>query len=221
VDGEGPATPDAATADDALLIAALRVGDEAAFGELVDRYYGVMQRVARQYVATKEAAEDVVQETFLGVIQGIDRFEGRSSLKTWIFRILVNRARTRGEREGRTRPFSALVLGLDVDEPAIDPDRFRSEGRWAGYWAAPPPATELPEANVLAAELGSELRTVIDALPPAQRTVLELRDVQGLSSAEVCELLELTEANQRVLLHRARSKARATLERGLAAAPVT
>ena len=105
--------------------------------------------------------------------------------------------------------------------PAIDPDRFRSEGRWAGYWASPPPATELPEANVLAAELGSELRAVLDALPPAQRTVLELRDVQGLSSAEVCELLELTEGNQRVLLHRARSKARATLERGLAAATAT
>src|SRR6185503_413942 len=100
------------------------------------------------------------------------------------------RARTRGEREGRTRPFSALSLGLDEDEPAVDPDRFASEGRWAGYWSAPP-----------SAELGNELRAVIDALPPAQRTVLELRDVQGLTSAEVCELLELSEANQRVLLH--------------------
>ena len=207
---EGPATP-----DDAVLIAALRAGDEAAFGELDDRYYGPMQRVARQYVATKEAAEDVVQETFLGVIQGIDRFEGRSSLKTWIFRILVNRARTRGEREGRTRPFSALALGLDADEPAVDPDRFAAEGRWAGYWSAPPSADVLPEASVLVAELGSELRAVIDGLPPAQRTVLELRDVQGLSAAEVCDLLELSEANQRVLLHRARSKARAALERGL------
>jgi RNA polymerase sigma-70 factor (ECF subfamily) len=221
VQGEGLATPDPATSDDALLVAALRAGDETAFGELIERYYGVMQRVARQYVATREAAEDVVQETFLGVIQGIDRFEGRSSLKTWIFRILVNRARTRGEREGRTRPFSALTLGLDVDEPAIDPDRFQAEGRWAGYWATPPPATELPEASVLVAELGNELRTAIDSLPPAQRTVLELRDVQGLSSAEVCELLELTEANQRVLLHRARSKARAALERGLVAADAT
>jgi RNA polymerase sigma-70 factor (ECF subfamily) len=182
---------------------------------LVGRYYGVMQRVARQYVATKEAAEDVVQETFLGVIQGIDRFEGRSSLKTWIFRILVNRARTRGEREGRTRPFSALSLGLDVDEPAVDPDRFASEGRWAGYWSAPPSPDQLPEASVLAAELGGELRAVIAALPPAQRTVLELRDVQGLTSAEVCDLLELSEGNQRVLLHRARNKARAALERGL------
>jgi RNA polymerase sigma-70 factor, ECF subfamily len=201
--------------DDALLVAALRAGDEAAFGELVDRYYGVMQRVARQYVATKEAAEDVVQETFLGVIQGIGRFEGRSSLRTWMFRILVNRARTRGEREGRTRPFSSLSLGLDHDEPAVDPDRFASEGRWAGCWSSPPPAEELPESSVLAAELGSELRVVIDSLPAAQRTVLELRDVQGMTSAEVCDLLELSEANQRVLLHRARSKARAALERSL------
>ena len=114
---------------------------------LVDRHDAVMQGVARQYVATREAAEDVVQETFLGVIQGIDRFEGRSSLKTWMFRILVNRARTRGEREGRTRPFSALSLGLDADEPAVDPDRFASEGRWAGYWSAPPSPDQLPEAS--------------------------------------------------------------------------
>ena len=223
VDGEGHETPDVASVagdevGDARLVAALRAGDEGAFGELVDRYYGVMQRVARQYVATREAAEDVVQETFLGVIQGIGRFEGRSSLKTWMFRILVNRARTRGEREGRTRPFSALALGLDHDEPAVDPGRFASEGRWAGYWSAPPSVAELPEASVLAAELGSELRVAIDALPPAQRTVLELRDVQGLTAAEVCELLDLSEANQRVLLHRARSKARAVLERGLPAA---
>jgi RNA polymerase sigma-70 factor, ECF subfamily len=216
--GDGAATGGddvARDPSDELLVAALRVGDEAAFAELVDRYYGTMKRVARQYVATNEAAEDVVQETFLGIVQGIARFEGRSSLKTWMFRILVNRARTRGEREGRTRPFSALSLGLDEDEPAVDPDRFASEGRWAGYWSAPPSAEHLPEASVLAAELGNELRAVIDALPPAQRTVLELRDVQGLTSAEVCELLELSEANQRVLLHRARSKARAALERGL------
>ncbi len=219
MDGEAQQAPSPAVldagGDEALLVAALRAGDEVAFGDLVDRYYGVMQRVARQYVATKEAAEDVVQETFLGVIQGIGRFEGRSSLKTWMFRILVNRARTRGQREGRSRPFSALTLGLDEDEPAVDPDRFASEGRWAGYWSSPPSAEHLPEASVLAAELGDELRVAIDGLPPAQRTVLDLRDVQGLSAAEVCELLELSEANQRVLLHRARSKARAALERGL------
>jgi RNA polymerase sigma-70 factor (ECF subfamily) len=204
--------PDARAAEDATLVAALRAGDETAFGELVDRYYGVMLRVARQHVATKEAAEDVVQETFLGVIQGIDRFEQRSSLRTWMFRILVNRAKTRGEREGRARPFSSLSTGLDQDEPAVDPDRFLSDGRWAGFWSAPPSAAHLPDAGVLAAELGDRLAGAVAALPAAQRTVLELRDVQGFSASEVCELLELSEINQRVLLHRARSKARALLE---------
>jgi RNA polymerase sigma-70 factor (ECF subfamily) len=204
--------PDDRVAEDATLVAALRVGDEAAFAELVDRYYGVMQRVARQYVATREAAEDVVQETFLGVIQGIDRFEQRSSLRTWMFRILVNRAKTRGEREGRARPFSSLTTGLDDDEPAVDPDRFLSEGRWAGFWGAPPSAEHLPDAGVLAAELGDRLAAAVAALPDAQRTVLELRDIQGFTAGEVCELLELSEINQRVLLHRARSKARALLE---------
>jgi RNA polymerase sigma-70 factor (ECF subfamily) len=199
-------------AEEAALVAALRAGDETAFGELVDRYYGVMLRVARQYVATKEAAEDVVQETFLGVIQGIDRFEQRSSLRTWMFRILVNRAKTRGEREGRARPFSSLTTGLDQDEPAVDPDRFLSDGRWAGFWSAPPSAEHLPDSGVLAAELGARLAEAVAALPTAQRTVLELRDVQGLTASEVCELLDLSEINQRVLLHRARSKARALLE---------
>ena len=200
---------------DADLVAALRAGDEAAFGELIDRYYGIMLRVARDHVATKEAAEDVVQETFLGVIQGIDRFEERSSLKTWMFRILVNRAKTRGEREGRSRPFSSFAAGPDDVEPAVDPDRFVTEGRWAGFWAAPPSAAELPETHVLVTEVGEQLRQAIAGLPPAQRTVLELRDVHGFTSREVCDLLDLSEANQRVLLHRARSKARAVLERSL------
>jgi RNA polymerase sigma-70 factor (ECF subfamily) len=201
--------------DDALLVAALRAGDEAAFGQLVDRYYDTMLRVARMHVATKEAAEDVVQETFLGVIQGIDRFEARSSLKTWMFRILVNRAKTRGEREGRTRPFSSLQPELEEGEPSVDPDRFLHEGRWAGFWGSPPSTQHVPEARVLAVEAGDRLAAAIDALPPAQRVVLTLRDVQGFSAAEVCELLELSEANQRVLLHRGRSKVRAQLERYL------
>ncbi len=204
--------PDERLAEDAALVAALRTGDEHAFGDLVDRYYGLMLRVARSYVATKEAAEDVVQETFLGVLTGINRFEQRSSLRTWMFRILVNRAKTRGEREGRARPFSSLVAGADADEPAVDPDRFLGDGRWAGYWSAPPSAEHLPDASVLAAELGGRLAEAVAALPVAQRTVLELRDVQGFTAAEVCDLLDLSEVNQRVLLHRARSKARALLE---------
>jgi RNA polymerase sigma-70 factor, ECF subfamily len=198
------------TASEVDLVQRLRTGDESAFAALVDGYYDSMLRVARGYVATREAAEDVVQETFLGVITGIASFEGRSSLKTWMFRILVNRAQTRGEREGRTRPFSSLTDG--DGEPAVDPDRFAKDGRWAGYWSAPPSADELPEASVLAAEMGDRLVEAIDGLPVTQRAVIELRDVLGFSSAEVCELLDVSEANQRVLLHRARSKARATLE---------
>jgi RNA polymerase sigma-70 factor, ECF subfamily len=208
---DDPAGPDlpAADSDDAALVTALRAGDEAAFATLIDRYYATMLRVARMYVATKEAAEDVVSDTFLGVIQGIHRFEGRSSLKTWLFRILVNRAKTGGQREARSRPFSSLAAELEADEPAVDPDRFRADGRWA----TPPSA--VPEDEVLAAEAGERLMAAIDALPPAQRTVISLRDVEGFSGPEVSGLLEISEANQRVLLHRARSKVRAALERYL------
>ena len=201
----------AANSDDAALVTALRAGDEAAFATLIDRYYATMLRVARMYVATKEAAEDVVSETLLGVIQGIDRFEGRSSLKTWLFRILVNRAKTRGEREARSRPFSSLAASSRPTNPrstltASAPD---------GSWATPPSAHRLPEDEVLAAEAGEHLMAAIDALPPAQRTVITLRDVEGFSGPEVSSLLEISEANQRVLLHRARSKVRAALERYL------
>ncbi len=172
-----------------------------------------MLRVARSYVATREAAEDVVQETWLGVINGLDRFEQRSSLKTWMFRILVNRAKTRGERDARSRPFSSLdLLEPGGDEPAVDPSRFNTHGRWAGYWSSPPSAAALPEDSVVVAEAGQRLVAAIDSLPPSQRLVITLRDVQGLSAAEVCDLLQVSEGNQRVLLHRARSKVRATLE---------
>jgi RNA polymerase sigma-70 factor (ECF subfamily) len=170
-----------------------------------------MVRVARTFVATKEAAEDVVQETWLGVITGLDGFEERSSLKTWIFRILVNRAKTRGERESRTRPFSSLEP--EDDEPAVDPDRFNEHGRFAGFWSSPPTAASIPEDAVVLAELGQQLLAVLDGLPATQRTVITLRDLHGLASTEVCEILGISEVNQRVMLHRARSKARAALER--------
>lgn len=192
------------------LIDRLRVGDESAFSALVDRYYQSMLHVARSYVASAEAAEDVVQEAFLGVITGIGSFEGRSSLKSWMFRILVNRARTRGEREGRVRPFSSV--GDGGGEPSVDPDRFEKGGRWAGYWSSPPSREHLPEARVLAAEMGDRLVGAIATLPTTQRAVLELRDVLGFESDEVCELLDISGANQRVLLHRARSRTRAILE---------
>jgi RNA polymerase sigma-70 factor (ECF subfamily) len=198
--------------DESELLAALRGGDEQAFAGLIDRYHGSMMRVARSYVASREAAEDVVQETWLGVIKGLDAFEGRSSLKTWIFRILVNRARTRGQREARSQPFSAI--GHGGDEPAVDPARFCETGRWAGFWSAPP--THSPaEQQVIAAEAGQQCLAAIGQLPDSQRIVITLRDVQGLSASEVCDLLDISAANQRVLLHRARTKARAALERYL------
>lgn len=196
--------------DDKAVVAALRGGDETAFAALIDRYHATMLRVARGYVATKEAAEDVVQETWLGVIRGIDGFETRSSLKTWIFRILVNRAKTRGERESRTRPFSSLAS--DVDEPAVDPSRFIDSGRWRGFWSSPPTQHAIPEQHVLASEARDRVLRAVDSLPPNQQLVITLRDVQGLSAADVCDLLSISEANQRVLLHRARSKVRAVLE---------
>ena len=188
----------------------MRAGDEAAFATLIDRYYGTMLRVARMYVATKEAAEDVVQETLLGVIQGIDRFEGRSSLKTWLFRILVNRAKTRAS--GSAFP-AVLLVGRRA--------RRRRTRRRAGplpdrrALGQAPTAPRLPEDEVLAAEAGEQLMAAIDALPPAQRTVITLRDIEGFSGPEVSSLLEITDANQRVLLHRARFKVRAALERYL------
>jgi RNA polymerase sigma-70 factor (ECF subfamily) len=196
------------------VLVALREGDEQVFASLVDRYHSSMLRVARSYVASREAAEDVVQETWLGVINGLDRFEERASLKTWIFRILVNRAKTRGQREARSRPFSAF--GQPDDEAAVDPSRFNARGRWEGFWSAPSAPDPLPEDRVVAAEVGEQVLAAIDDLPERQRVVITLRDIQDLSASEVCDVLGLSEANQRVLLHRARSRARATLERALA-----
>jgi RNA polymerase sigma-70 factor (ECF subfamily) len=194
--------------EEAELLASLRSGDDSAFAKLVDRYYGSMLRVARAYVATKEAAEDVVQEAWIGVLQGLDRFEGRSSLKTWLFRILIKKAITRGTRDARSVPFSSL----GPDEPAVDPSRFRDRGRWVGFWAVPPSSSDAPERILVSKEARAKIGHVISTLPASQRLVITLRDVQGFTAAEACDLLDLTEANQRVLLHRARSKVRAALE---------
>jgi RNA polymerase sigma-70 factor (ECF subfamily) len=198
--------------DESGLLAALRSGDEQAFAGLIDRYQASMLRVARSYVATREAAEDVVQETWLAVIKGLDSFEGRSSLKTWVFRILVNRARTRGQREARSQPFSAIA---GRDEPTVDPARFYDTGRWAGFWSAPPTLHSPAEQQVIASEAGQQILAAIGQLPDSQRIVITLRDIEGLSASEVCDLLDISEANQRVLLHRARTKARSALERYL------
>ncbi len=194
------------------LVEALRHGDERAFEELIRMYQAGLLRVAQIYVSSRPVAEEVVQETWLAVLNGIDRFEGRSSLKTWIFRILANRAKTRAEREGRTIPFSALRNPEGVPEPAVDADRFQDpeHPRFPGQWASPP--TDWPEERLLGEETLQLIAAAIETLPPAQRAVITLRDVQGWSAEEVRNALELTETNQRVLLHRARSKVRRALE---------
>jgi RNA polymerase sigma-70 factor (ECF subfamily) len=200
------------TGSDAELIEALRRRDESAFMELVERHHASLVRLALSFVSNRAAAEDVAQETWVGVLQGIDRFEGRSSLKTWIFRILVNRAKTRGVRDARAVPFSSLASEAEAEGPSVEPERFHEAGhRIAGHWSAKPQEWG-GEERALAREAREVIRTAIDALPPGQRTVISLRDVEGLGSGEVCELLDLTEGNQRVLLHRARTKVRRALE---------
>jgi len=198
---------------DLALLEALRAGDEIAFMMLVERYQPAMLRIDRMYVSTRAVAEEVVQEAWLGVLKGLDTFEGRSSLRTWIFRILTNVAKTRGRRESRSAPFSS-VWATEGDEPAVDPDRFFPEGhRWAGGWVSfPEPWQSQPEADLLSHETLARVGEAIAALPPNQREVIRLRDVLGWSSQEVCNALELSETNQRVLLHRARAKVRRALE---------
>jgi RNA polymerase sigma-70 factor (ECF subfamily) len=191
---------------------ALRAGDEAAFLALVRRHHAAMVRVAQIYVGNRAIAEEVAQEAWVGALKGLERFEGRSSLKTWLFRIVTNLAKTRAVREGRTIPFSALRSPENVPEPALDPERFRppDDPRWPGHWASKP--QEWPEEQLLAGETLRVVDVAIEALPPAQRAVITLRDVEGWSAEEVCNALELSETNQRVLLHRARSKVRHALE---------
>lgn len=204
---------------EAQLLEALRAGDEAAFAQLVHEYQPSLVRVARMYVSTQAAAEEVAAETWLAVLNGLDRFEGRSSLKTWIFRILTNIAKTRAQRDGRTLPFSALQDPGRVPEAAVDADRFLDpeHPRWPGHWAVRP--EPWPEDALVAAETQSVVAEAIEALPPAQRAVISLRDVEGWSSEEVRNALELSETNQRVLLHRARSKVRRALESYLGEEP--
>ncbi len=199
--------------EDANQLRALRDGDEAAFAALVDRYHGPLLRLAMAYVPSHAVAEEVVQETWLGVLEGLSRFEGRSSLKTWIYRILINRAKTRGIRESRSVPFSPLGTSAeDTDEPAVDPARFRSTGYWVDHWAEPPGVwdDDTPEKLLLSKEGLTQIENAIAALP-----LITMRDVEGLSSGEVCNILALSETNQRVQLHRARSRVRRALERYL------
>ena len=194
---------------DAELIQRLLAGEDAAFLGLVNQHHGALLRVARGFLPSGSAAEEVVQETWMAVLKGLPKFQGRSALKTWIFRILANRARTRARKEGRSVPISALGQ-LDADgKPAVDVDRFTTEGMWAR------PPTEFggtPDSMADRAEIREQVESAISTLPGRQRLVITLRDLDGCSSDEVCNVLEISATNQRVLLHRARSKVRQALE---------
>jgi RNA polymerase sigma-70 factor (ECF subfamily) len=209
----GPETLSSETA----LLAALRCGDEDAFSALVDAYGAAMHRVALTFVRSSAVADEVVQEAWLGALRGLDRFEGRSALRTWLLRIVANIARTHAVREARAVPFSSLELAREADseyEPALPTDRFQGPDgphpqRWVSF---PTPWSTGPDSALLSAETRKLIADTIASLPDGQRIVISLRDVEGWDSAEVCSVLELSETNQRVLLHRARSKVRAALE---------
>jgi RNA polymerase sigma-70 factor (ECF subfamily) len=210
---DAPPQERTASAEEVVLLARLRAGDERAFEALVNRHYGTMLAVARTYVSSRAVAEEVVQEAWLGVLKGLDGFEGRSSLATWIMRIVANIAKTRGVREARSIAFTGLAG--DGQEPAVEPERFRGAGDgFPGHWRAYPANWSRMPEEVLHER--DTLRTVMDAialLPAAQRAVITMRDVQGCAPEEVCAVLEVSDGNQRVLLHRARSRVRAALER--------
>ncbi len=202
-----------ASVSDADTIEVLRRGDEGAFARLVDQHHASLRRIARLYVSSPAVADEVVQDTWVAVIQGVWAFEGRSSLKTWILRILINIAKTRGVREGRMVPFAEP--GADEDYPGIAADRFHrnliagggrsSEAEGGSLLLDPDPS---PEARLLSQEAAAQIRAAIEELPPNQRMVITMRDLEGFSSEEVCNVLGVGETNQRVLLHRARSKVR-------------
>jgi RNA polymerase sigma-70 factor (ECF subfamily) len=200
---------------EAALVTALKQGDEKAFMLLVERYHRALQRLALSYVGGNwTLAEEVVQETWIAVLQGIHKFEGRSSLKTWIYRILMNRARTRGSREARSVPFADLQPGwLGPDEPAVEPSAFYPAGDNEGGWWINYPANweSVPESRLLARETRAVIDAAIAALPPNQQVVITLRDVEGWPADEVSAYLAISDANQRVLLHRARAKVRQAL----------
>ena len=202
--------------DDRELVDALRAKDEAAFRDVVVGYHPAMIRVASYYVSSRAVAEEVVQETWLAVVKGLDKFEGRSSFKTWVFTILSNQARSRGAREHRTVPYS--FLEADEYTPGVPGERFQPPSdRWAGHWSEPPtPWTDVPAACLEGNETRTLIFDAIRSLPPQQREVIALRDVEGWSSEEVCSALAISDGNQRILLHRARGKVRSVLEQNFA-----
>lgn len=209
---------------DAELVARLRAGDEDAFRALLRRHHRGVVRVIGAVVRRPAVAEEIAQEAWIGVVRGLPGFDGRGSLKGWIFRIAINAAKARVAREAREIPASSLGGGGDDDDdggaadPTVDPARFNTDGRWVGHWSAPP-APWRPDEELLSAETRALIARAIDELPPLQRQVITLRDTQDLDADETCSILGITEANQRVLLHRARSKVRQALELHLRGAP--
>ena len=199
---------------DQALIDSLRAGDEATFAHLVREWSPAMLRLARQFVSTNQSAEDAVQDAWVGMLKGLSRFEGRASLRTWTFSILVNRAKSRGVRESRT-VVNLGAAGDGNDGPTVDPDRFRGpDDRYPGGWTPDgvPQPWHQPEKRVIARETQRLIDQALEYLPARQRLVVTMRDVQGFSADEVCDLLKLTPGNQRILLHRGRGALRATLE---------
>ena len=203
---------------DEAIVAGLRSGDEAVFGHLLNDWSRSMLHLARSFVATQASAEEVVQDTWLAVIQGIDDFEGRCTVRTWVYRILVNTAKKRGVRESRTVPWSSM-LAADDDRPTVEPSRFRgTDDQYPGGWVSFPAPWTTTEGEVLAGEVRTRLRDALDTLPERQRAVVTLRDVLGHTATEVCEMLGISEGNQRVLLHRGRAATRARIAPYLEAA---
>jgi RNA polymerase sigma-70 factor (ECF subfamily) len=213
--GGGTVAPVAGTEEEVL--AALRRGDEEAFAALVAKYNAMLMRLAMMYVRDRSVAEDVVQETWIGFLESLNRFEGRASIKTWIFRILINTAKKRLRGDRRSIPFSSLgPEAFEQAEPAVDPERFLGpeHSRWPHHWRSTPADWGgMPESRLVSNETIGMVESAIESLAPAQREVITLRDIEGWTSDEVCNVLGITDTNQRVLLHRARSKVRRELEK--------
>ncbi|HSF68447.1 MAG TPA: sigma-70 family RNA polymerase sigma factor [Nitrospiraceae bacterium] len=209
--------PSGLTKAEGQLIARLRRGDEGAFDELVNQHHGALIRMAMGYVADREVAEEVVQDTWLAVIESLNRFEGRSSLRTWVCGILIHKAKDRGVREKRHTSFSAFEPCEGENDEAVDPSRFQQSGEWAGHWAFPPKSwdDQTPEKLLASQQAVSAMQRAIEMLPATLKEVLILRDVEGVEAKEVCEILNITENNLYVRLHRARERVRAAVETAL------
>jgi RNA polymerase sigma-70 factor, ECF subfamily len=200
--------------DEKQLIARLRRGDEGAFDDLVNTHHSALIRMAMGYVANREVAEEVVQDTWMAVIEGLDRFEGRSSLRTWMFGIMIHKAKDRGVRERRHVTFSAFESSDDESDEVVDPSRFYQSGEWAGHWAFPPQPwdEQTPEKLLASQQAVTAMNKAIEALPATLKAVLILRDMEGVEAKEACEILKITETNLYVRLHRARERVRQAVE---------